>query len=47
MDLSAFCQCRDHDMKIRVFNINNAGALLRIVKGQPEGTTVERGNAND
>lgn len=47
MDLSAFCQCRDHDMTIRVFNINNPGALLRIVKGQPEGTIVERGNAND
>lgn len=47
MDLSAFCQCRDHDMTIRVFNINNAGALLRIMQGQPEGTIVERGNAND
>jgi len=41
MDLSAFCQCRDHNMAIRVFNINNKGALLRIVKGEPEGTLVD------
>lgn len=43
MDLSAFCQCRDHHMKIRVFNIKRPGALLRIVTGAPEGTLVERG----
>lgn len=41
MDLSAFCQCRDHNMKIRVFNINNPGALLRIINGESEGTLVE------
>ena len=43
MDLSAFCQCRDHNMPIRVFNLNSEGALLRIVKGQPEGTLVQKG----
>lgn len=43
MDLTAFCQCRDHDMKIRVFNMNNQGALLRIIKGHSEGTLIERG----
>jgi uridylate kinase len=43
MDLTAFCQCRDHNMNIRVFNINKPEALLRIVKGEPEGTLVERG----
>ncbi|MFI4938683.1 MAG: UMP kinase [Candidatus Berkiellales bacterium] len=47
MDLSAFCQCRDHNMPIRVFNINHVGALLRIVRGEPEGTLVQRGNDND
>lgn len=47
MDLSAFCQCRDHNMPIRVFNITHPGALLRIVKGDPEGTLVERGSGND
>lgn len=41
MDLSAFCQCRDHNMKIRVFNINKSGALKRVVMGEQEGTLVE------
>ncbi len=40
MDLSAFCQCRDHQMKIRVFNINKKGALLQILLGKDEGTLV-------
>ena len=43
MDLSAFCQCRDHGMNIRVFNINKAGTLKRIIMGASEGTLVERG----
>lgn len=43
MDLTAFCQCRDHNMAIRVFNINKQGALLRIIRGEKEGTLVERG----
>lgn len=41
MDLTAFCQCRDHHMKIRVFNLQKSGALLRIVMGEDEGTLVE------
>jgi uridylate kinase len=40
MDLTAFCQCRDHNMKIRVFNLQKPGALLRIVMGEDEGTLV-------
>lgn len=47
MDLAAFCQCRDHNMSIRVFNICNPKALLRIVQGENEGTLVERGDNND
>jgi uridylate kinase len=43
MDLTAFCQCRDHDMPIRVFNIHHKGALLRIINGESEGTLVEKG----
>ena len=42
MDLSAFCQCRDHNMAIRVFNINHPGALMRIASGEPEGTLVDK-----
>jgi len=41
MDLTAFCQCRDHRMKIRVFSLQKPGALLRIVVGEDEGTLVE------
>ncbi len=41
MDLAAFTQCRDHGMKIRVFDINKHGALLRVVMGEDEGTIVE------
>ena len=40
MDLSAFCQCRDHKMQIRVFNIGKPGALRRVVEGKKEGTLV-------
>lgn len=43
MDLSAFCQCRDHSMPIRVFNINKPTALFRIINGENEGTLVEKG----
>lgn len=43
MDLSAFCQCRDHNMAIRVYNINKPTALFRIIMGENEGTLVEKG----
>lgn len=43
MDLAAFCQCRDHNMPLRVFNINKPGALMRVILGEKEGTVVERG----
>lgn len=41
MDLSAFCLCRDHQMKLRVYNMHKDGALLRIILGENEGTLVE------
>jgi len=41
MDLGAFCQCRDYDMKLRVYDLHKRGALLRIVLGEDEGTLVE------
>ncbi len=40
MDLAAFCQCRDYDMPLCVFNMQKPGALLRVITGQPEGTLV-------
>lgn len=38
MDLSAFYQCRDAKLPLRVFNINTHGALLRVARGEDEGT---------
>lgn len=40
MDLTAFCQCRDHQLELKVFNVHKHGALLRVVTGANEGTTV-------
>lgn len=43
MDLAAFCQCRDHDLSVRVFDIHRPGALMDVVMGEEEGTLVNRG----
>ncbi len=40
MDATAFALCRDQKLPIRVFSIFKAGALARIVQGEPEGTLV-------
>jgi uridylate kinase len=40
MDLAAFCQCRDYDIPIRVFNLFKPGALRRALLGESEGTLV-------
>jgi uridylate kinase len=42
MDLTAFCQCRDYDVEIHVFNIHKPGSLLRVITGEDEGTIVSR-----
>ncbi len=47
MDLTAICLCRDHEMPVRVFNMNKPGALTNIVLGMDEGTLIERGQAGD
>ena len=41
MDLAAFTLARDHNMPIRVFNMNKAGALKNVVMGNDEGTTID------
>lgn len=46
MDLAAFCQCRDHDMPLRVFNICKPGALLDVITGYEEGTLVDKEGGN-
>jgi uridylate kinase len=40
MDLAAFCQCRDHNMPLRVFNIHRPGTLMSVVTSYDEGTAV-------
>lgn len=42
MDLTAICLTRDHDMPVRVFNMNRPGALAAIVTGGNEGTLITR-----
>jgi uridylate kinase len=41
MDLTAICLCRDHDMPVRVFEMEKRGALLNIVRGGQDGTLIE------
>ena len=41
MDLTAIFLCRDHNMPLRVFNMNKPGALLNVVLGGAEGTLIE------
>lgn len=40
MDLTAFALARDHNMPIRVFNMNKPGCLMRVIAGESEGTLV-------
>jgi uridylate kinase len=40
MDANAIVLCRDQNMPIRVFNVFEEGALLRLVKGESIGTLV-------
>jgi len=41
MDATAIVLCRDHGMSLKIFNINDHGNLLRLVKGESIGTVVE------
>lgn len=41
MDLTAICLCRDHKMPVRVFKMEDRGALLSIVRGGNEGTLIQ------
>jgi len=42
MDTTAIVMCRDHDVRLQVFNLNNPGDLVRAAKGEHVGTVVER-----
>jgi uridylate kinase len=40
MDATAIVMCRDNNLPLRVFNLHNAGDLLRILDGEDVGTLV-------
>jgi uridylate kinase len=44
MDATAITLCRDQNLPLRVFSINKPGSLLRIVRGENEGTLVRGGD---
>lgn len=43
MDATAIVMCRDNNLPLVVFNLNNAGDLVRLIRGETLGTSV----AND
>jgi uridylate kinase len=40
MDATAIVMCRDHNLPLRVFNLNSPGDLLRVAQGEEPGTLV-------
>jgi len=40
MDATAIVLCRDHNLPLRVFDLNEAGALVRVACGEDVGTLV-------
>jgi len=43
MDTTAVVLCKEHDMALRVMNINTQGALQRVVRGEAVGTLITSG----
>lgn len=43
MDLNAILLCKDHELPVRVFNMNKQGALQRIIEGEDVGTLIKAG----
>ena len=41
MDLAAFTLARDHNLPIRVFNMNKPGCLKDVVMGEDVGTLID------
>jgi uridylate kinase len=41
MDLTAILLCQDHELPLRVFNMNKPGALKRIMLGEDIGTMIQ------
>jgi uridylate kinase len=45
MDATAIVMCRENNLPLIVFNLNNAGDLVRLVKGETLGTAVSNQNS--
>jgi len=43
MDSTAICLARDHEMPVRVFAMEQSGALRNVIMGQDEGTLITTG----
>jgi uridylate kinase len=43
MDITALVLCRDHHLPMRVMNIFEPGALMRLMQGEAIGSLIERG----
>lgn len=43
MDATALVLCRDHDMPLRVMNVFEPGAIMRLVYGEEIGSLIETG----
>ena len=41
MDATAVALCREQNLPVQVFNMSKAGSLLRILRGEPEGTLMK------
>jgi len=44
MDATAVVLCRDNDMPLRIMNINEPGALMRLMQGEDIGSLVVKGD---
>ena len=47
MDTTAVVLCRDHNMPLRIFDVNAPDALVKAVRGEDIGTLVQRGRPHD
>ena len=43
MDATAIVLCRDNNIPLRIMNINDSGALMRLMQGESIGSLVEKG----
>jgi uridylate kinase len=47
MDATAIVLCRDNEMPLRIMNINDPGALMRLMRGEEIGSLVVKGGRDD